>query len=364
MYNPFVYRSDDGKVRYLTSQCSVNKLILSKLPVYGLDDSAEGRAVSEVFSMHALLDEIEKNRERLKLSPEIQGQETVRALQNQLEEQRRKNVLDSPAFDIIKKMGYRLGLILLTLKQGEKENRRSRADWTAEHWEYWRSIKTVILGGGLTSGILGELLVEYTKEVFAQANVEPYRLVVFENATNVGVMGCTKLISAPSGWNIVMDFGQTNIKRSVIKRKNKEIEDMIALPGVPSKYMRWNIENKHELRDETQALHKYLINTVVDTYNSAGQADELNDEIIISIASYTVGGVLNDARGGYAKLSAIAPNYAECLSEEVSSRLKRLVRVKLLHDGTAVALHFSDYKQAVCLTLGTFFGVGFPDIFS
>ena len=36
--------------------------------------------------------------------------------------------------------------------------------------------------------------------------------------------------------------------------------------------------------------------------------------------------------------------------------------IRLVHDGTAAALYYKGAKNAVCITVGTAFGVGFPEI--
>lgn len=362
MKNPFIKISEkDGGKMYLDATCSINKVVIKKLPVYGIDDKAEGKNAAELFGANVLNDEIRKNSKSLGINAEKAAcGELPLLLEDRLKsdnEQQR-----SCAENIAKKLGGHLGLILLTLKQGSPENRSARSDWTDEHWDYWASIENIIIVGGLSSGYLGQKLIEYAKQVFIAANEKPYNIIVFEKATHVGVMGCAKLIDNPSGINVVMDFGQTNIKRSIIKREKGEIVDIINLPSTASKYMGCDIDDPDEKKRQAVELHKYLINAILETYMYAMKIGEVGSDIIVSIASYTIGGRLNDERGGYAKLSLLFNDYADCISEELSGRLKRQVRVKLIHDGTAVAIHFSDYKNSVCLTLGTFIGVGFPDI--
>ena len=65
---------------------------------------------------------------------------------------------------------------------------------------------------------------------------------------------------------------------------------------------------------------------------------------------------------GYAKLNVLCDNYEEYLSRSISDVLDKSIRVRLIHDATAVGLYFSDCPKSVCLTLGTFIGVGFTDI--
>lgn len=362
MINPFINISPRTHRPYLTAQCSINRLTIAKLPVKaGVADDVQGKQASEIFSREVLVKEIEKNVAVLG----INLQDTpVFQLPLQMEYcLKSENIKKRQcAEEIAKKFGTRLGIILLTLKTGLPENRAAREDWTDEHWSFWANIENVIMVGGLASGLLGEKHIYYAQKVFETAGVEPYNIIAFENAAHVGTMGCAKLISPPKGINVVMDFGQTSIKRSIVKMENGEIADIVNLASVPSKYMEWH-DNTQEMKlRRAVALHKYLIHTITDTCHTALRMGEIEDEIIISIASYVLDGKLNDKRGGYAKLSVLGDNYAECLAEEVSGVLKRPMRVRLVHDGTAVALHFADYKNSVCLTLGTFFGVGFPNI--
>lgn len=361
MTNPFIKISPDNSTQYVTDQCSINKLVLKKLPVYGLEDDIEGKQASDIFSRRIIASEIEKYSDVLSIDME---KNPIDQLPLQLEYR-----LQSPdankkmcATAIAKKFGTRLGLVLLTLKLGDVENRQARPDWDDAHWDYWAGVENVIIVGGLASGLLGQQHLKYAMEVFARARVKPYNIIAFENASHVGVMGCAKLIKASSGINIVLDFGQTSIKRSIVRRIDGEICDVINLTSVPSKFMNWDMDNHDEKLREAIALHRYLIHTIVDTYRYAQHIGDVGDEIIISIASYTVDGCLNDKRGGYSKLTQICKNYAECITEELSGALKRQMIVKLVHDGTAVAMHFSDYQNSVCVTLGTYFGVGFPEI--
>lgn len=361
MNNPFISLDEKSNSQYLTENCSLNRMVVAKLPLKGIEDSLEGKTADKIFSTSVLIEEIIKNSGALSIDPIGTPRSKLPLLLEQRLADRDESV-SSAAEALVKKFGYRLGLIFLTLKTAEQENRDARADWTERHWLYWSQIKTVILVGGLANGLLGMRLKEYALELFAAARIDPYDFILFENASFVGVMGCASKLSKPDCVAAVFDFGQTNIKRCIVKKVGGELAGIITLPSVESKYMKSGLSDRNEKRNMALSLHKYLINTVLETYREAEKNDELSDEIIISIASYTVGGRLNDKRGGYAKLSLLCGNYAECLSEELSGRLKHKVRVRLIHDGTAVALYFSGYRDAVCITMGTGFGVGFPDI--
>lgn len=361
--NPFLNRAlDEKKSDYLTSACSINRVKIAKLPLYGIDDEIEGLTVKEFFSTKLVIEEIKKNAIALQIDLEAENEKMLPVL---LEKKLVSEIptVKNTAVDIVEKFGNRLGLLLLTLKKGDKPNRLARSDWTQEHWDYWSQLSDIVLVGGLASGRFGQILKQQVERVFFLQNIAPYNICLYTNSVDLGVLGCATQITAPNGVNVVMDFGQTNIKRSYVTKSNGEISEIKTLDSYPSKYMDWEIPDEDEKMSQAKKLHRYLIKAIEDTYNTAKQQCrvEPNNEIVISIASYTVDGVLNADRSGYAKLCLLGSNYAECLWWELSGLLRKDVIVKLIHDGTAIALNFSDRKNTVCLSLGSYFGVGFPE---
>ncbi|MBQ1546676.1 MAG: hypothetical protein IIZ59_04000 [Clostridia bacterium] len=366
MDNPFLIRSTDpSKSDYLTPDCSVNKIRLAKLPIYGIEDDIEGCTVKEIFSVKCVVEEIKKNAEKLGIDPKlyegVKGKNLPLILVQKVEDNENPETAKL-AREIIEKFGSRLGLMLLTLKMGEPENRKARPEWTEAHWNYWAQVKDIILVGGLASGTFGAIMREQINQVFAMHGTEPYNILLYDNSQQVAVLGCASCIREENGVFVVMDFGQTNIKRSFVVKCDGEVTDMKILPSYPSKYMEWNVPDDFERVRQAKALHRYLMNAIENTYKEAERTSGLpGNEIIISIASYTVDGVLNHARSGYAKLCELGSCYAEVLGYELSGILKRDISVKLIHDGTAVALNFKSRDNTVCLAVGSYFGVGFPE---
>ena len=363
MQNPFLNRVDDpNKSDYLTSVCSINRIRLRKLPLYGIDDSIEGLTVKEFFSTKLVIEEIKKYHKELEIDlGKYEEKKLPKVLSKRLDS--KKELIVQTAKNITNKFGRRLGLLFLALKKGDKENRIAREDWSDKHWEYWSQISDIILVGGLANGRFGEELKNCVESVFEAARIHPYNIILYDNASDVGVLGCATQLSSTDGVNIVMDFGQTNIKRCYVTKSRGEITEIRTLEPYPSKYMDWEMPTQEEKMRQAKKLHQYLLKAIEDTYNTAKTLTntEPNSEIVISIASYTVDGALNAERSGYAKLCALGKNYAECLWWELSGRLRKDVVIKLIHDGTAIALNFSDRKNTVCLSLGSYLGVGFPE---
>lgn len=360
MNNPFLghYNQRDDYY-YLDENCSINKVVLAKLPVEGIEDELKGEKAGYILNTKTILNEIKDRSKELNINLD-------RVSDFDLTKEVADRFMDADegvrecAFSIARKYGHRLGLILLTLKTGLKENREARPEWTDECWEYWAQLDRVILAGGLTNAIFGEKLKTFAIEVFRMADVEPYDILLFNNSSHLGVMGCATLIKESYKSNLIFDFGQTRIKRSLITVKNKKIVDEVFLQSCDSMHMKYGIKDEEECRQEGMRLHEYVKTVIIDTYNEIKDYSNVGNEIIISIASYIIDGKLNDHRGGYAKLSLVSDDYEKFLSQELKKELKKPIKVKFVHDGTAIALHFKEYRNTVCLSLGTAIGVGFP----
>lgn len=361
MDNPFIMINDKTKTEYLSHVCSLNRGVMAKVPLKGIEDSIEGMTFQDIFSTKSIVEGIKEIADKYNINARkyVDSYLPLFVEESLLSDE---VVLRNFANAVVNKFGNRLGLIFLTLKLGEKENRDARDDWTEEHWEYWKNIDNIILVGGLASNLFGRRLKEQIYYIFDQAGVKPYNITLFDNATFVGVQGCAQYLAKDNATSLVFDFGHTNIKRCIVEKKHGRIVVCKPLESVPSKYMKSKFETEEEKFKAAITLHKLIVKIITNTYKETMQSYELSDEIVMSIANYNSKGFLNKVRGGYAKLSLLGEDYEKLLSEEVSSELHKKVVVKLLHDGTSNALYFSDVPNSICISIGTAFGVGFPQI--
>lgn len=353
--NPFISKTENNR-EYLTSNCSLNKVRLAKLPLYGIEDQMEGKLMSELFGAGIIIDEIEKNAEKLGIDlAEYKRMDLPKVLDEKIDEG------NAEAIRIARKYGNRLGMFLLVLKTGLPENRAVREDWQDEHWEHWANIETIYLAGGLASGRMGEYMLMVVRELFEKANVPMYHIVRNTDSSEIGAMGCLSQLVDGEDVHILFDFGQTKIKRLIAVRDG-EAYTLINLPSKKSINMDWYVEEEAERRRQAEELHEYIVESIIETYEEALQYGTIRWEIIISIASYVMDGKIYDARSGYAKLCMLSDNYAGYLAAALEDRLDRTISIRLVHDGTAAALYYKGAKNAVCITAGTAFGVGFPEI--
>ena len=381
--NPFISITENDS-EYLTANCSLNRVRLAKLPVYGIEDYMEGKQMSELFGAGIIIDEIERNADALEIDlSEHKRMDLPKILDEKIDEENQE------ALRIARKYGNRLGMFLLVLKTGLPENREAREDWNDKHWEYWANIETIFLSGGLACGRMGEYMLMVAKELFDKANVPMYKIIRNTNSSEMGAKGCLTQLEDDNDVHILFDFGQTKIKRLIAVRRysdkkldnecldednnNENIEGftgdsfdkeykLIKLPSRKSINMDLYVEDDGERRRQAEELHGYIVESIVDTYNEALQYGPIRWEIVISIASYVMEGKIYDARSGYAKLCMLSSNYAGYLAAALEKRLHRGIIIKLVHDGTAAALYYKGAKNAVCITAGTAFGVGFPEI--
>ena len=359
--NPFLFLSETDQTEYLTPRVSLNRAVMAKCPVSGIEEGLDGKRFKDVFSPESIVAEMRRvsryyGVDYSHLPDFALPKELDKALKS--EDVRYRQMAER----VVLKFGNRLGLLLLTLKTGLPENRAARTDWDDSCWDYWKNLDTVILLGGLASSLLGRRFKERVQSVFDHAGVKPYNIILFENAAYLGVMGLAQRLMEDDASSLILDMGQTYFKRAVLKKSGGIISGINTLDSLPSRYMQIDFEDEGDKMAYAYDLHSYILNIVSTSYKEASETTRLNDQILISIANYTHSGILNPIRGGYAKLSILGENYADLMEEQLSGELRRPIRVRLVHDATATALYFSDIPNSVCITLGTGFGVGFPEI--
>lgn len=361
MKNPFLSVSDIDKTEYLSARCSLNRAILAKLPLYGIEDGIEGMTFKDIFSTPTIIGEIRRAAKRFNIDlSHMPDGDLPKILSEGLVSNDAR--LRQMAERVTKKFGCRLGLLFLTLKTALPENRAARDDWDDSCWQYWQELNTVVLTGGLASSMLGRRFKEYIHSVFDLAGVKPYDIRLFENGRYLGVMGLAQRMMEDDTSALVLDMGHTGTKRALVRKGTGEIAGFTPMDSLPSLYMQSRFDSEDDKRRMAFALHKYMVNIIASSYRELSQSEGLSDTILISIANYTHNGILNSVRGGYAKLCCVGADYAHVLEDDLSGELHRDIKVRLVHDSTASALYFSDLDNAVCITLGTGFGIGFPEI--
>ena len=160
MKNPFFSYLEEEKTEYLTPVCSLNRAVMQKLPLYGIEDELEGRLFKEIFSTQLIIDEIKATARNYSVDlSEYEDYKLPQLLDRALVSNDIK--YSQLATRVANKFGDRLGLILLALKLGEEENRKARPEWSDEHWSYWAELDKVIFVKTGKSYSYNEIFVYY-----------------------------------------------------------------------------------------------------------------------------------------------------------------------------------------------------------
>lgn len=262
--------------------------------------------------------------------------------------------VNQTAQEIASLYGRRLAKILSMFFNPSSLSRQNRTNWTEAHWSYWRTIERVYLVGGITSPILTKLFYKEIIKAFKSQGIDK-QVEFITGSQNLGTKGLSTLVDNDTA--LLFDFGQTNIKRAYYSNMNDSTID-IVLPTVKSKYLFYKYQTNDELKVLAETLHQYIIDVIVDTAN---EVDFTGTTIKMAIANYIYKGQINISRGGYGKLALVAKQYDAQLSKDISHKLKRKIKVELFHDTTAMGLNFRNQKNTAVISIGTAFGIAFPN---
>ncbi len=309
---------------------------------------------SDIFRPSIMINEIKRNADLLGISDTINYDDIFSIFNKKLNSNDKR--IYTLANDIAASFGDKLARVILTLKKPSDLSIINRSNWTKTHWDYWRQINKLYLVGGLTSPILTNIFYKKINELLNENGINRFKVSFIEGSSNLGTKGLSNLVH--EGEYLLFDFGQTYIKRRHhIKESNEILMDTI-LPSVKSKYLFYKERNKEEIKKLAYRLDMYIISTILDTINTV---DFKGNDLIIGIANYISNGKIYSARGGYGKLAYVDDNYQSYLSNVLSKKLKRDINVLLYHDTSAMALNFKNEKNCAVISLGTAFGIGFPE---
>ena len=329
-----------------------NKLIL---PIASLNSVYVDDVLAyNIFRPALILEEILKYKDELGLT-HIQDNSRLLFLFNDLLNSDIDSIKDK-ANEIAMMFGNNLATVLGTLFVPSKVSILNRKDWTKEHWDFWKSINNIYLVGGLTSPILTQIFYDRVMLYFEKKNIIGKTITFIEGSSNLGTHGLSTLVH--DGDYLLFDFGQTNIKRARHYKKDGKVVIDTILPSISSDFLFYKTKNDDEVIKIANKLDKYIINIIMNTFRQVAFS---GDRIYMSIANYISHGKIYSNRGGYGKLAHIAPNYEEYLSKKVSERAGKKIEIRIFHDTSAMALMFKNEKNTAVISLGTAFGIAFPE---
>jgi hypothetical protein len=268
--------------------------------------------------------------------------------------------------------GRKLGFLLLMLKRADPENRAARPEWGEAHWQFWRDITTIIVGGGMLAGRLGEEALPVAQAVLAQHGFAGVSLTRSPYAAHLPLVGLARTHPLPTPAMLVFDFGQTAIKRAVARYDQGQVTALHILPPLPTVCADLSVTDRpFEL---VQRQWQQMLAVVEDTWrqNSLGGGmlppnvgGNIPPPSLLSLglclSCYLFDGQPSpDDHGCYGSLQKLSPNLERFIQDQITGCLQMETHVGVFHDGTAAAIAHAGQAQSVVLTFGTAIGNGFP----
>ena len=316
----------DFDPRFPPTSNSLNRL---KLEATILPDHVRGKVGYELLSTQALHDLIQPHTDEVAVFFEQVTLETEWAV------------------DIANTLGTNLGFLLLTLLQQDDRTYEANPDKPAGFWSHWTDIRKVYLGGGPIRGKVGEIITTKAQATLQELADDPtYRVIQVRHPQHLPVLGAARMVQSGNR-ACVLDFGGSYIKRAIAHYSATTLRRLQIRDSFP-----------HDLQDDDALrIFEQMVDIIVDSYSNA---DALL--IPISVAAYVDkrGQPLATQGGIYMQLATLTEDIPAALSQTVTERLGKPVEVKLIHDGTAAALHFTPTENAAVIMLGTALGSGYP----
>ncbi len=272
---------------------------------------------------------------------------------------------------IARRLGRNLGYILLTLHRGDAANRAARDEWGEPEWTHWAAIRQVWLGGGVLNGELGRRVLYHARTLLAEFGGDSAPAVALTaHPRDIVLLGAARYLppipdGLPNSVAVCCDFGQTGVKRALVRQIQRRIVSVYPLPSLPVVWPWCNAPDAVQ-----RVAHNFVAETVRDFFvdSVARTLKESRDagcvpaaEVMLSVAAYVRGGELL-GNGMYAQMMDLTGDTRDVrvlLSGALASR-GECVRIHVIHDGTAAAAFHAGAANSAVLVVGTAIGVGFP----
>ena len=372
-----------SRISHTPLAASVNRITLVDLPSITVDEGVLGEQAYHLVSIPALIRYAREQAEALKLPT------ALREADPQMPEVRQglppwvdaafhstDPAARCAADGIARRLGRNLGYLLAVLHRGDAVNRAARPDWSAREWSRWADVRHVWLGGGVIASTLGRALVDYARSVLAEAGCAIVQIDRTPYPGHIATLGAARLMPkacTPLGEHraLVMDLGQTSIKRAVVTYRDRTIAHVAVLASLP---VPWGWRNSPDAgRDIAGQKVLDLVAEALGTSVTEATARgwKVDRHVPMSIAAY-VDGMRLTGNGIYARMSMLTDDVPLLISERVAAICGWQPELTLIHDGTAAAVvHAGDVAGAsdagvgattsrAVIVLGTALGVGFP----
>lgn len=354
---------------------SINRITLVDLPSIVVDEGVLGQQAYHLLSVPALICCALEHAGALKLPQALRDVDPQAPRARQALPRWVNGALSSSdaaarsaAQGIAARLGRNLGYLLTALHRGDAVNRAARHDWTEQEWSHWHAVRQVWLGGGVLSGVLGNLLVDHARAVLTETGCDGVRLERTRHPGHMATLGAGRCLPRPPGAlpdrrALALDLGQTSIKAAVLTYQNHVLENVAVLAPCPVPW-RWRNSPDAGRAIDPHAVLDYIVNTIcVSLTEATGDGLPIDPQVAMSVAAYVDGGRLL-GNGLYARMSVLGDDVRPLIADATRSACGWRPELTVIHDGTAAAaVHAGeapDGAPSAAIVVGTALGVGFP----
>lgn len=244
-----------------------------------------------------------------------------------------------PAKVLADDLGRVLGGLVGTLALSSAATRAGRPGWPVSHWEAWRRVRRVALGGGVVSAALGQRILDAARALLVEAAV-PVDVVLAREPLGLVLRGAAVGdVAAGLPVGLVLDCGGTTLKRAVVVAGA-----LVARSGVPAPGLGWTGPE--------------LVEHLAHAGARAAPPGDGHLGVALAVATYVddSGQPYAGQLGPYAGLGSL--DLVGALTRSLSGRLGREVTVRVRHDGASALLgaRLDDPGVDAAIVLGTAVG--------
>ena len=261
---------------------------------------------------------------------------------------------------LARQYGRNLGYVLLALKRGDAANRNARAEWSDEHWEFWGTINSILVGGGLSAGSFGQIAVDEAASLVASEGFPEMSVQLTPYHKDLSVIGAGRFAPVGTEAALLADFGHSHVKQACAMYEDGvmvEIHHFADLDAPCQEFM----DGDGSLEAIMRQAEWMQAAIAVSWHEAIELGLDPEPTVIASLACYMHHGQpYSTEMGCYGRLQLLDDNLQEFFADQLSLQLEMPVYLRLIQDGTAAAAVYAGSQNCAVLTLGTAVGVGFP----
>lgn len=336
---------------HLEPPVSLNRVQIVDLPGVDLDPEVRGKTGYRLLASAGLTDVLRDHAVSLGLDLALEDGDLLAAFW-----QRYDDLPPDGLAAVVRRMGRNLGWLLVALRRGDEVNRSARGEWHFSYWDHWATVRHVWIGGGIGAGRFGAALCDHARGVLADQGFGDMTVQPSPYGVHLPLIGMGRRAPADCRLALLLDFGQTRVKRGGAAFQDGAFVALDLLPAVPT--MPFGADSEVD----PHALLAWMGHTIAASWHATAQVQGAPPAAILaSVAAYMRDGQpLTAQRGIYMHLAHLGDNAAQVLRAWLRDQHRIDAPLRLEHDGTAAATAHAGTPHSAVITIGTALGIGFP----